>query len=1032
MIKKTFIPVWGLLALSISAFSSTLAAAEKNTAFFVSPSGNDKHSGSKEAPFASIERARDAVRAINQDMHSDIYVYLRGGQYSLDQTIEFNQQDSASNGKRIIYQAYQDETPVLTAGKKVNRWRPVKLNGHRVYRSKVKGIENFRQLYVDGQRAVRANSVNEVDLRANGIFSKFSDVYAYQAKDFLWEGDKEAGYILDKALFGDDLRNNDHFELVYRLNWRQHRIAADSVQDRGDGTVEFRVDPERMAIALTLDYPGGRPVPDKAFYVENAIGLLDYPGEWYFDQDKGYLYYYPLIGQDIDDVSVTVPTGLETLLAIQGQDLDNKVSGLTFDGLVFEYSTWLRPFTRGTSIVQANFYATERGQGSHTDGKNGTEITNGAQQATAAIDMSFAEQIKIQNSLVQHTGGTGIRLYNAVNDIEIINNDIKDISESGILLGTWLHNFIDQDDEAAVKNILIRNNRLTELGREYYSAPSIATYYTNSVTIEHNEILHSSYCAVCYGWNGWQGNKEQGISGEMDSITSRNTVIRYNLFEEYSEFMADVGGTYSLGQHPNSEIYGNYYKHGNNYNAIIYFDEGTAYATAYNNVINQRLQPHWNIHWYSAWTPSVHDNYIHSNYSNWQIAQTEGTRDIIRDNHFELRAGADYTKWSEEAQKIIDFAGNTERSYTPAKQHLPDDVAYNSNAKWLTRDNKLDRTSADFIAQYAVDGNPDSVARAADNNPLGILEIDLLAPYMVNRFAVDFKGDHYASKYQVLGSVDGFAFKPLQSVNNASASSEVSFATGEYRYIRLVPTSLNNDSMEVTGVAVLLDKKAIAPARAAAYSEKPAQQDLVLWVDGASAKSAGNLRVYQWQDVAGKYNFKVPVAFANLDPESNGDTNTRKKPQIVERVLNNRPAIRFDGWDDSLTTAVNGQFESSTLTYFAQTDTATDLNVFLDEQRLSPDKDVVSGEWALWTFVTSNGKTRVYKNAQLVDQQAAQQGHFSRLSISENRPIRDPATSYKITKANLAELALYKRALSAQEVEALVAFVQAKYAIDLE
>ncbi len=88
---------------------------------------------------------------------------------------------------------------------------------------------------------------------------------------------------------------------------------------------------------------------------------------------------------------VYVPTGLETLLKIEGDDLVHQASNITFDGITFEYSAWLRPFTLGTALVQANFYVTANGQGSHTDGTNGRDITNGGQQAESAIDVSLSK-----------------------------------------------------------------------------------------------------------------------------------------------------------------------------------------------------------------------------------------------------------------------------------------------------------------------------------------------------------------------------------------------------------------------------------------------------------------------------------------------------------------------------------------------------------------------------------------------------------------------------------------------------------------
>jgi hypothetical protein len=76
-----------LLFLSILIYwTSTLSAQ----VLYISPNGNDKNAGTKEKPFASIERARKAVRDIrNKKSGANITVLIRGGNYFLEKTIVF-------------------------------------------------------------------------------------------------------------------------------------------------------------------------------------------------------------------------------------------------------------------------------------------------------------------------------------------------------------------------------------------------------------------------------------------------------------------------------------------------------------------------------------------------------------------------------------------------------------------------------------------------------------------------------------------------------------------------------------------------------------------------------------------------------------------------------------------------------------------------------------------------------------------------------------------------------------------------------
>ena len=93
------------------AVASVLAA---NAQIYVSPNGDDHDTGTKQQPVRTLERARDLVRTRNRDMHADITVFLEGGTYRLDRTLELDQRDSGTNGHAVVYAAVPGETPVIS------------------------------------------------------------------------------------------------------------------------------------------------------------------------------------------------------------------------------------------------------------------------------------------------------------------------------------------------------------------------------------------------------------------------------------------------------------------------------------------------------------------------------------------------------------------------------------------------------------------------------------------------------------------------------------------------------------------------------------------------------------------------------------------------------------------------------------------------------------------------------------------------------------------------------------------------------
>ena len=127
-----------------------LALAAAQTTFYVAPDGSDANPGTEAKPFATLEKARQAVRAINKDMTGDIVVVLRGGTYRIDKTITFEADDSGTNGHNVIYRAQAGETPIISGGKPVVGWQPDEKGRWKAPAP----VDDFRQLYVGGVRAI--------------------------------------------------------------------------------------------------------------------------------------------------------------------------------------------------------------------------------------------------------------------------------------------------------------------------------------------------------------------------------------------------------------------------------------------------------------------------------------------------------------------------------------------------------------------------------------------------------------------------------------------------------------------------------------------------------------------------------------------------------------------------------------------------------------------------------------------------------------------------------------------------------------
>lgn len=151
-----------LSALSPCVCAGTVRAVSGVQAvYYVSPEGSDSGDGSPDAPFATLERARDEVRKVNSSMTGDIVVYLRGGDYRITEPVEFDTRDSGTGGFKVRYEAYEGETPVINGAQKVTGWS--KFND-KLWAAPLDRSTKLRNLYVNDRRA----NMGSVQVQAKG------------------------------------------------------------------------------------------------------------------------------------------------------------------------------------------------------------------------------------------------------------------------------------------------------------------------------------------------------------------------------------------------------------------------------------------------------------------------------------------------------------------------------------------------------------------------------------------------------------------------------------------------------------------------------------------------------------------------------------------------------------------------------------------------------------------------------------------------------------------------------------------------
>ena len=556
--------------------------------FFVSPSGNDNNSGTKDSPFLTVEKAQAEVRKINQDMNGDIVVYLEDGLYTLYNTLTFDEKDSATNGFDIIYTAAENAKPVISGGTEISGFTLFDAEKN-IYSAKVEEGFTFRQLYVNGEKAIRARSNTDYSTRIIGA-SRFDAKGNLIHENLFYDGED----ALRPAAYGEIYINASEFqpfgnlekvELHVLTAWVENILRIKSAEIK-DGQVTIRVQEHEGRLVFNRMHPNidgysYAGTHDFVYYIENAYELIDTDNEWYLDESTNTLYFKAPSDMDMSTATVTAPR-LETLVSVNTSD-GSKMNNLTFDGITFEYSTWNYPSENGLVELQAGMYANYC---------IFSDNDNGGLRPAAGIHVANAHNFTVKNCIIQNMGAVGIDLNYGTDNSLIKDNIIRNISGNGIMIGKFVVDektdfhvaYNPQNKDEICTDDKIVNNYIHNIGTDYEGSVAIGAGYPKGILIANNEIAFAPYTGISVGY-GWTSD---------DNAMSGNKILNNNIHHT-SQVLCDAGGIYTLSKQPNSEMSGNYIhdivlpEWADYATNGIYMDEQTSGYTVKNNVLENAL-----------------------------------------------------------------------------------------------------------------------------------------------------------------------------------------------------------------------------------------------------------------------------------------------------------------------------------------------------------------------------------------------------------------------------------------------------------
>ncbi len=554
---------------------------------YVATDGSDSNPGTIDLPLATLEGARDYIRAHGVP-EGGMTVYIRGGTYYRDTVFTLSANDSGTKDRPVTYKAYKNEKPVFTQGVDIPLSNATKVTDTALL-SKLPDQNAKNHLYsinlrnfgitelapatypgayttyvndwIDKQASdskypstiskVPTGTTNEVFFDGkpmtiarypNGdswIYMNQGELVNCGAIPRFWE-DNMVGFA--DYVEPQNRNINDCFTIKYTDRVDRWTNAKDALmfgfwyhnwatQTVGIGSINTTNN------TITSDIPSYFGVRDDVpgnqfakYYVYNLIEELDTDGEYYFDRDNLILYFYR--SDDMTDSDkITVGKGASSFINV------SNASYINIEGIEFTAGRAL-----GIDVVGNNITVKDctihnlssspirmNGENNVVDGCNISDV-NGSVIITS--DGSYKNDFKRGNSVVKNSTITNF-------------SRISHVYTSAVSL-------------SGVGNAAI-NNKISE---SYHMAVSLGGY---DCLLQGNEIFnvckYANDAAAVYNGRNWltRGNsiignyfhdinpdpvwaKAHGVNAIFADDIQANVIIKGNIFENIDGYAVKFNG----------------------------------------------------------------------------------------------------------------------------------------------------------------------------------------------------------------------------------------------------------------------------------------------------------------------------------------------------------------------------------------------------------------------------------------------------------------------------------------------------------
>lgn len=509
---------------------------------YVDPAGDDAAPGTQDEPVATIEAAQRLARPMLRTATGDVVVYLKGGVHLRREPLVLDFRDSGRANHRMVYRSYPGEQAVIEGGISLSSWSPA---FEQVVMAEVPaGIEDIRQFFAGGARQQRARATNAdstaIRFIKGPLFNAERNVAAVvEAKlvsDFAHPEDLELVYV-GVNVSGHGVTRDNGSEIL-RPSWKAHRLPVESVSTLGNGEIRLDISNGALHHASERGHEPIEILPTDPFYLENALELLDQPGEWYFDSRRGLLYWWPPNDEAMADAWIA---STEVLLAIDG-NLDRPVRNVAIEGIAFRHAGYTRPNDEGYVVSQAaSWFTSWKSPAWMADGPVPHSFLDRGRPPGlpgGAVEIDSARDIEFRGNVFTELGAVGVLISNDTRRITFDSNLFVDISAEALVAGHPEHEVIDEPTEGPIGDIVFSNNVIDRAGAEFFASVGLMVTKADGAEIHNNLFRDLPYSAISLGW-GWANN--------LDADFHRAIRVEDNYFENVVNTLYDGAPIYLVG-----------------------------------------------------------------------------------------------------------------------------------------------------------------------------------------------------------------------------------------------------------------------------------------------------------------------------------------------------------------------------------------------------------------------------------------------------------------------------------------------------